>query len=221
MTEQLDEFDHIKPVVEAGELPEGERILWQAQPDWWRLALSAFRLKYVVAVYLTLALWRVGATHHDTGSWAEGFAHASTMLPALAAGTLLAMLLSFLMARSTSFTLTDRRLVLRFGVALPTQLNIPLKDVDHAAVRVNSDGSGDIPLTLPKKGRPSYFQLWPFARPLKLVSAQPMLRAVPNAAEAANLIAGALAASQGGRRVTVAEQRVAPAGLRAGRTAAV
>ena len=88
-------------------------------------------------------------------------------------------------------------------------------------MRLNADGTGDIPLTLPKKGRPSYFQLWPYARPLRVISAEPMLRAVPDAARAANLIASALASSQGGRRVAVAEEYAGSAELGAGRTAAV
>ncbi|MEX6504835.1 photosynthetic complex putative assembly protein PuhB [Jiella sp. M17.18] len=221
MTEELDEFDHFKPVVAEGELPAGERILWQARPDWWRLALGAFRLRAIVAYFLVFALWRLGVTHHDTGSWATGLADAAPMLPTLGVAIGLVMLLSFLIARATSFTLTERRLVLRFGVALPAQLNIPLKDVDHAAVRLYADGSGDIPLTLPKKGRPSYFQLWPYARPWRFFSAEPMLRAVPDCAEAVRLIAGALAATQGGQRVAVPVPRERSERLPSGHPAAV
>ncbi len=200
MSTHMDEFDDIKPVVTADELPKGETILWQARPDWWRLALGAYRLKLVGIWFLAFALWRIGATHHDTGSWAAGFSEAAAMLPALGVGVGLIMLLAFLTVRATRFTLTSRRLVMRYGVALPAQLNIPLSQIDHAALKLNSDGTGDIPLTIPKKGRPSYFQLWPYARPWKLGSAEPMLRAVPNAAEAARLVADALVASQGGKR---------------------
>ncbi|NDW03571.1 photosynthetic complex putative assembly protein PuhB [Jiella pacifica] len=211
MSTHMEEFDDIKPVVTEEELPKGETILWQARPDWWRLALGAYRLKLVGAWFLAFAVWKIGVTHHDTGSWAAGFADAATLLPALGVGVGLIMLLAFLTARATRFTLTSRRLVMRFGVALPAQLNIPLVHVDHAAVKLNADGTGDIPLTIPKKGRPSYFQLWPYARPWKFGSAEPMLRAVPNAAEAARLVADALAASQGGKRGAVPAARPANA----------
>ncbi|ORE92753.1 photosynthetic complex putative assembly protein PuhB [Aurantimonas sp. 22II-16-19i] len=203
MSATMDEFDDIKPLVTPDELPASDRILWQGRPDWWRLALGAYRLRLVGVWFLVFALWKVGATRHDTGSWAAGFADAATLLPAFGIGAGLIMLLAFLTARATSFTLTNRRLVMRYGVALPAQLNIPLADIDHAALKLNADGSGDIPLTIRGKGRPSYFQLWPYARPWKLVAAEPMLRAVPDAADAARVICEALVASQGGQRAAM------------------
>ncbi|TFF22826.1 PH domain-containing protein [Jiella endophytica] len=215
MSAEMDEFDDIKPVVTEDELPAGEAILWQAKPDWWRLALTAYRLRLVGIWFLAFALWKIGATHHDTGSWAAGFADAATLLPALGLGVGLIMLLAFVTARATSFTLTPRRLVMRYGVALPAQLNIPLGEIDHAALKLNSDGSGDIPLAIGKAGRPSYFQLWPYARPWKFGSAQPMLRAVPDAAAAARLVSDALVASQGGKRPAMPEPKPA-AGARSG-----
>ena len=211
MSTHMDEFDDIKPVVTEDELPKGETILWQARPDWWRLALGAYRLKLVGAWFLVFALWRIGVTHYDTGSWAAGFGEAAALLPALGTGVGLIMLLAYLTARATRFTLTNRRLVMRYGVALPAQLNIPLAHIDHASLKLNSDGTGDMPLSLPKKGRPSYFQLWPYARPWKLGSAEPMLRAVPNAAEAARLVTDALVASQGGKRGAMPAARPANA----------
>ena len=203
MSAEMDEFDDIKPDLTEDELPQGETILWQERPDWWRLALDAYRLKLVGVWFLVFALWKVGSTHYDTGSWTRGLADAATLLPAVGFGVGMIMLLAFVTARATSYTLTSRRLVMRYGVALPAQLNIPLADIDHAAMKLNSDGSGDIPLAIPRKGRPSYFQLWPYARPWKIVSAEPMLRAVPNAAAAARLVTDALLANQGGTRRTV------------------
>jgi len=219
--EELDEFDDIKPVLTADELPLGETILWQARPDWWRLALGAFRLRLVGIYFLIFALWRIGVTQHETGSWAEGIAHATSLLPAFGFGVVMIMLLAFLTARATTFTLTNRRLVMRYGVALPAQLNVPLKDVDHAALKLHADGSGDIPLTLPRRGRPSYFQLWPYAKPLKIFEAEPMLRAVPDAAKAADMIAKALVASQGGRRMAVPDHSERQSSLGAGHPATV
>ena len=209
MSDEMDEFDDFKPVVKEEELPKGEAILWQGRPDWWRLAISAYRLKWVGAWFLGFAIWKIGATHNDTGSWALGFADAATLLPALGIGVGLIMLLAFLTARASSFTLTDRRLVMRYGVALPAQLNIPLAHIENAGVKLNSDGSGDIVFTIQKKGRPSYFQLWPFARPWKFGSAEPLLRAMPNASEAARIVADALAVSQGGMRGPVPTSRQA------------
>ena len=201
----LDEFDDIKTRLDAAELPDGERVILQTRPDWWRLALSAYHLKAIGLYFAVFALWRLGSTIHDTGSTALGVERLLGMLPAFGFGIALLMLLAWLTARATSFTLTDRRLVMRFGVALPSQLNIPLKDIDAAGMHLHADGSADIPVSLPEgaKGRPSYFQLWPYARPMKLVAAEPMLRAVPEGEKVARLLAETLMTLQGGERHVV------------------
>ena len=201
----LDEFDDIKTHLDSAELPQGERVILQTKPDWWRLALSAFHLKAIGAYFAVFALWRVGSTIHDTGSTALGVERLVGMLPSFGFGVGLLLLLAWLTARATSFTLTDRRLVMRFGVALPSQLNIPLKDIDSAGIHVHADGSADIPVSLAEdaKGRPSYFQLWPYARSLKVVSAEPMLRAVPDGDKVARLLAETLISLQGGERHAV------------------
>ena len=198
----LDEFDDIKTRLDAAELPAGERVLLQAKPDWWRLALSAFHLKAIGIYFAIFAAWRFGSTLHDTGSAALASERALSLLPAFGFGIVLLMVLAFFTARATSFTLTDRRLVLRFGVALPSQLNIPLKDVDAAGIHLYGDGSADIPVSFPDgaTGRPSYFQLWPYARPFRVVMAEPMLRAVPEGDKVARLLAETLMNHQGGQR---------------------
>lgn len=215
------EFDDIRTELKQEELPAGERMLWQGRPDWWRLALGAFQLKAVGVYFLAFALWRFGITYWETGTLLAALHAVLTLLPPLGLGVSLIMFLSFLTARSTTFTITERRLVLRFGVALPSQLNVPLKDVESAAVRLYSDGSGDIPLTLPDAGRPSYFQLWPYARPWRLVRSEPMLRAVPDAAAVSRLLSEALVAAQGGQRVAVVPAQVPARSVPAGQPAAV
>lgn len=215
------EFDDISTVLRPEELPAGERMLWQGRPDWWRLALGAFQLKAAGVYFLAFALWRFGMTYWETGTPLVAVHSVLTLLPSLGLGVSLVMLLAYLTARATTFTITERRLVLRFGVALPAQLNVPLKDVEAAAVRLYSDGSGDIPLTLPDAGRPSYFQLWPYARPWRLGRAEPMLRAVPNAEAVARLLSEALVAAQGGQRVAVVPAQAEARPLPAGQPAAV
>ena len=193
----LDETDDFPVKIEPGELPSGERILWQGKPDAWRLTLNAFRLKALTLYFGLLVLWRLGSVQHDSGSWALAFAKTTPLVIAFAVCVAILSILAWLYARSTGFTVTDRRIVMRFGVALPSQLNIPLKDVEAAGLRLYRDGTGDIPLTLPAAGRPFYFQIWPFARPLRFRAAEPMLRAVPDAETVAGILAKALATTGG------------------------
>ncbi|MBB4001930.1 photosynthetic complex putative assembly protein PuhB [Aurantimonas endophytica] len=215
------EFDDIRTELKQEELPAGERMLWQGKPDWWRLALGAFQLKAVGVYFLAFALWRFGMTYWETGIALAALNAVLTLLPSLGLGVSLILLLAYLTARATTFTITERRLVLRYGVALPAQLNVPLKDVEAAAVRLYADGSGDIPLTLPDAGRPSYFQLWPYARPWRLGRSEPMLRAVPDAEAVARLLSETLVAAQGGQRVAVAPPPVSARSAPAGHAAAV
>ncbi|MEN3792989.1 photosynthetic complex putative assembly protein PuhB [Fulvimarina sp. MAC3] len=194
---ELEETVDLKAEIKAEELPDGERILWQGKPDWWRFAVSAFRLKWISAYFLVLALWRLGSVHNDTGSWAMAFADTLPMLASFSIVGAILMGLAGFYARTTGFLVTDRRVVMRYGVALPSQLNIPLKDIEAAGLRVYKDGTGDIPLVLPKKSRPFYFQIWPFARPMKFRAAEPMLRAIPEAEMVAQTLSRALAKTGG------------------------
>ena len=51
-----------EPVEGLPELPpEGERILWQGRPDWWRLAMESLSLKWVMGYFVFLAAWRLVA----------------------------------------------------------------------------------------------------------------------------------------------------------------
>ena len=68
-------------------------------------------------------------------------------------------------ARTTVYTITSRRLALRFGVALPMVVNIPLTMVNSADMRRHADGSGDIVLSMHRQKRMSYILLWPHVRP--------------------------------------------------------
>src|SRR5690606_29705521 len=111
------EFDDIRTELKQEELPAGERMLWQGKPDWWRLALGAFQLKAVGVYFLAFALWRFGMTYWETGIALAALNAVLTLLPSLGLGVSLILLLAYLTARATTFTITERRLVLRYGVA--------------------------------------------------------------------------------------------------------
>ncbi|MCS6987807.1 MAG: photosynthetic complex putative assembly protein PuhB [Sphingomonadaceae bacterium] len=178
-------------------LPPGERILWQGRPDWWRLARSAFHLR---AVALYFAFWFVLGL---SGGTASGLV---MTLAAGAAGVGILALLAWAMARSTLYTITNRRVVLRFGVALPLCVNLPMVKVASARLDLKSDGSGDIALELTPDQRAGYLTLWPYVRPWRFARPEPTLRAIPDVRLVAELLARALAeAVPGGRRLPLAD----------------
>jgi hypothetical protein len=106
-------------------------------------------------------------------------------------------LIGRLQAGSAVYTITNRRIVLRVGVALPMTVNIPFDTVQSAALRRHSDGTEDIILTLLPGQRASWVALWPHLRPWRLSRPEPMLRAIPVSSGAAQVVARALAASAG------------------------
>jgi hypothetical protein len=167
-----------------GHLPPGEHILWQGAPAWRRLARTAFHVP-MVAIYFGLIL----GSALIAGASASGLV--LTLVAAVAAIGLLVGI-AVLSARTTVYTLTNRRVVLRFGIALGKCVNVPLVLVAAAAVQRHSDGTGDIALTLTGANRIGYLLLWPHARPWYFGNPQPMLRAVPEADRVAALLARTL-----------------------------
>ncbi|WP_448502868.1 photosynthetic complex putative assembly protein PuhB [Sphingomonas sp.] len=164
-----------------GELPAGERILWQGRPEWRALARTALHTRAVAVYFAVLTL----AAAIGTGSV---FGTAMTLASGLAALGLL-HLLAWAMARATVYTLTDKRLVLRLGVALPKCINIPLRLITSIDLVARQDGTGDVALAVPQARLLGYAALWPHVRPWKLARPQPMLRGIAHADKVGAMIA--------------------------------
>lgn len=176
--------------------PEGEHILWQGAPDWRALARRAFHTRKI-AIYAGLLLaWHGTTALYDGATLGAALTAVAGALPFAAAAVGIPALLAWLTARSTIYTITSKRLVIRGGVALPLTINLPFSKIDAAAMKRHRDGSGDIPLTLKGEDRIAYLALWPNVRPWRLARPQPMLRALPDATEVAPLLARALVAAQ-------------------------
>jgi hypothetical protein len=166
-----------------GPLPVGETILWQGSPDVRVFLRGALFGRWVAAYWVALALY--GLTQGSPSG---------ALTSAVAGLACMGMLALFAwgVARTSVYTLTNRRIVLRIGVALTACINLPLKSLAAADLRPLGTGHGDIALTL-DGGRVGYAFLWPHARPWRLRAPQPMLRAVPDAADVATLLVAARA----------------------------
>ena len=185
-------------------LPPGERILWQGAPDWRVLARTAFHTRLVAGYFALLALWAlIGAAAQGIRQPSDLIGAAMTIIMGIV-GVALLHLLAWGAARTTLYTLTNRRIVLRIGMALPKCINLPLPLVGAVDLAAQADGSGDVPLTVKGPSRLGYLALWPHARPWKVATPRPMLRALPDAEVVAALIARAcLAANPDGQLGTV------------------
>lgn len=191
----MSEFTDIPREIAAADLPKGETVLWRGKPDWRHLAMDAFHAPLVALYFVGIGTWHLATALHDGASRLEALSAASIVLIPLALALGIVVGMAWLWARATAFTLTDRRLVMRFGVALPSLINVPLRDIDAMRVRRGFAGRGDIAFTLPRSGRLAFHQLWPYARPWHLFPASPMLRAVPDAEAVNALFAKALRAA--------------------------
>ncbi|MDJ0738580.1 MAG: photosynthetic complex putative assembly protein PuhB [Gammaproteobacteria bacterium] len=161
-------------------LPQGERIVWQGEPEWRQLALRVFHLRKIAFYFAVLAAAHVALTLAD-GATPFAAAKGASWLLLLGAATIgLLGLLAWLYATTTIYTMTDRRLVMRFGVALPMMINIPWDKIDAADLKRDSDAHGSIVLTLTASRRMSYWLLWPHAKPWHFSPVQPMLRCIAN-----------------------------------------
>ena len=124
-------------------LPEGERIVWQGAPDWKVLARRVFHVNKVAVYFALMLAWRFASTMADTQDVAAALASLAWLAPIFALGLGLLLLLGWLSARSTAYTLTDRRIVMRIGIVLTVAYTLPLKpiesaDLHDAEIRVDS-----------------------------------------------------------------------------------
>lgn len=193
-------------------LPAGETMLWQGAPAWRAFALQALharKLALYFGVLVALCLARALSVN-DAQAW---FSLAALLVLGMAA---LALLVTFaiLVSRTTTYTLTDQRIVLRIGVALSMDINLPLCSIDAAALRLRANGSGDIPLRLNGPTRMGMTLLWPHVRPWRTRSVEPMLRAVPDAQRVAVLLSRALAANAGQPVASLIDGAAPAAGVR-------
>lgn len=188
----MNEYDN-EPIRGLPEdLPAGEHILWQGEPGTASMARRVFHarkasLYFAALIGLNLILTTAGGKPllealHST-LWQGGLA---------LAGVGLLWLLAWLYARSTVYTVTNRRVVIRFGVAIPLMINIPLDKVESADLQQYGDGSGNILLHTRSEARISYWSLWPHVRPWHFSEVQPMLRGIQEPAAVAATLAAAV-----------------------------
>jgi hypothetical protein len=186
-----DDYEKEEPVPGLPAVPpEGEQILWQGSPHWGTLLMQVFKLHWIVAYFVVLIGYRIAG-----GSGQSAVAVLDTALPSLVlsiAAIAVLVLIAWAIARTTIYTITSRRVVMRFGVALRVTYNIPFKAIAAANVRRHRGGTGNIAIALTHGERIAYLALWPHARPWRFKTPEPMLRALPDVETASATLAEAL-----------------------------
>jgi len=178
-------------------LPAGEHLLWQGAPTFRGLLFHAMPIRTVTTYFALLAAWRMADDVSGGASALSSLPHAALIFAIGAVPVALIVVYAWLTAHTTVYTITNRRVVMRFGLALPVVLNLPFSKIASAALGIHSDQTGDIPLvpvTGPAAGaRLSFLMVWPHAKPWAVSRPEPMLRALPDPESVARVLAEALA----------------------------
>lgn len=191
-SEAMGEYDYEPTPGLPGRLPKGEHVLWQGAPDWRSLAIRAFHARKVAIYCIVLMAWHFYGRIHD--GYSVAMALNALMIPLLLTIAVTALLagLAWLSARTTIYTITNRRIVMRAGIALPMSINIPFKSLAEGNLKLYRDGTGDVILKIVGNDRIAYLHLWPHVRRWRFKRPEPMLRCIPEPLQAAETLGRAI-----------------------------
>jgi hypothetical protein len=182
------------------ELPAGERLVWQGRPSWRALARQTFKIRLFAVYFAVLVVFRAQSVLAQGGGLVV-----PVLLALLLGGACLGILALFawLQARATVYTLTTRRIVMRFGVTLPVSWNLPFKRIAAAEVSVRSASDGDVAFEIARPDKIAWLHLWPHVKPGTLRRPRPAFRAIADADGVARLVASAVQAWAAEERTAV------------------
>jgi hypothetical protein len=181
-------------------LAPGERILWQGSPAWRNVAGRLLRIRVVAGYFALLTLVDIGIERSAHGAGLAALQGGTPTLVSGGACVLILAALAWAVGRTTRYTLTTRRVIMQYGVAMPATLMLPLHRIAASAVAVRADHAGDIALALHPGEQIPWIKLWPHARPWRFRAPEPMLRDIPRAAVVAVRLTHALASCAEAKR---------------------
>lgn len=170
-----------------GPLPPGEDILWQGAPEPRALLREAFGLRWILGYFVAISVWRIAASVTEM---AIGPAILTALPFVLLCAGAVAILygLAWVMARSTVYTITTERVIMRVGAALTVTFNIPFRWIGNANMDLRPDGTGTIALQTTGDSKISYLVAWPHVRPWRMAQTEPALRCIPDAEKVAAIL---------------------------------
>ncbi|MBA4339332.1 MAG: hypothetical protein C0421_10830 [Hyphomonas sp.] len=175
-------------------MPEGEQLLWQGSPGTLAFAIHAFHIRFVLGYFVLATSWRLANMDTAGATGLEMTRVAINSGIGAAAGIGLLVLIAWAMARATVYTVTSKRVVLRYGVAIRKYVNLPFDQIASADMRRYGKDKGDIVLSLASAGGLAYMRLWPHVRPLRINRPQPMFRGLTGVDAVARTLASAITA---------------------------
>ena len=177
-----------------GPLPPGEHVLWQCSPAWQGFGRRVFQIGKITLYFGVIIAW-VAVSAFLGGGWGDASRSLVWTLPPALGVILLLAFMAWLYTRATVYTITNKRVIIQSGLAFTTAINLPFSQLGSADMDTFADGTGDIKLSM-LGPRILYSMIWPNARPLALKRPTPVLWALPQPQQVAEILARALAEEQ-------------------------
>jgi hypothetical protein len=191
------EHDHEPQFGLPEALPADERLIWQGSPEWKTLAIRRFHVRKLTIYFAILLAARVGSLTSDGLAVSDAIWGTGLFAALAAIGVGLVVLLAWLTAQGTVYTLTSKRVVMRIGIVLTLSLNLPLRRMEGAGLDLHRGDIGDIAVRLLPPDHIAYLHLWPHARRWRFSRTEPTLLCLRNAQEVARLLTEAWNADRG------------------------
>ena len=183
-------------------LPQDERIVWQGSPLAREVFQTVFHGRVLLAYFLAMLGLRLILS--PTGDEAVGASAAAAAGMVVVFGVALALFwgMAWLTAKTTVYTFTTKRLIMRIGIVLNVTFNIPWTRIAAADLRVRKNGAGDIAFRLVPEDKIAYLHLWPHARPWRFEHPEPMLRGLPEVRQVSEQVLRVVPVASGFRHET-------------------
>jgi len=176
-------------------LPEGEDIVWQGSPERGTIARDALHIRKIGVYFAILSVWKLASGISDGKTLSElVFSVGITLLLGVLAGIIL-FGIATLIAKTTIYTVTNKRVVMRFGIAIPITFQFPFSQIISADVKHLNGQTGTLVFSLKEHTKISWLILWPHVRAWKVAKPQPALRAISDVDAVANLLSVNLSAA--------------------------
>ncbi|MEM1364419.1 MAG: photosynthetic complex putative assembly protein PuhB [Pseudomonadota bacterium] len=171
------------------ELPEGERIVWQGRPNWRVLLRQRLRVWWIVAYFAAIGGWVVWSGQGIERSLENTLGGLGLLAVAgmLVVGFL--AVFAVLVQRTSLYTITNKRIVMRVGVALSATYNLPFSKIENVDLRASKSGWGEVAVQMSTDGmRLAWLMLWPHVRPWRINNTEPQLVGLKDAVEVGSII---------------------------------
>ncbi len=126
------------------DIPPGERVLWFGRPEPTSLWRRAYRADWVGALVRRDDGVELRQPHGQRRRLRRVSSPRCTRSGSGRPLWRSSAFLAWLSARTTLYVVTERRIVIKTGIALPMFINVPFKQIASANVRAFADGTGDV-----------------------------------------------------------------------------